>query len=130
MAKECGQQLFISAYPRKYEGSCSSLSMWSFLKSEFLLPPPPVPTTTTATAPPPSPGSLSCAINNSLFCAVPCNWRHTQSQGHGARGACWPVASRERHWLNSRLGERILPQLEGRGGRVCLAVNCRCHLVL
>ncbi|CAB1430550.1 unnamed protein product [Pleuronectes platessa] len=64
---------------------------------------------TTTTSPPSSPGSLSCVINNSLFCAVPCEWRHTQSQGHGARGDCWVVANREGHWLNSRLGAEIQP---------------------
>lgn len=55
--------------------------------------PPPALTTTTTSSPPPSTGSLSCATNNSLFCAVPCERRHSLSQGHGARGDCWAWAS-------------------------------------
>lgn len=38
---------------------------------------------------------LSCAANNSLFCGVPCERRHSLSQGRGARGDCWPRASRD-----------------------------------
>lgn len=88
-------------------------------------PPPPTP----STVPPSSLSSLSCAINNSLFCAVPCEWRHTQSQGHGARGDCWVGASWAGHRLDSRLGAWILPRQEGRGGLICLAVSSGGHLL-
>lgn len=82
------------------------------VKSKFLPPPSPVP----HHHPSFLPWLLSCAINNSLFCALPCERRHTQSQGHGARGDCWVVANWVGHWLDSRLGAWVLPQQEGRGG--------------
>lgn len=66
-------------------------------------PPSPAPPPATTSAPS-SPGSLSWAINNRLFCGVPCERRHTQSQGHGARGERWAAAKRAGHWLHSGLG--------------------------
>lgn len=47
------------------------------------------------------------AANNSLFCGVPCERRHSLSQGRGARGDCWPRASRAGHTVDSSLGAPV-----------------------
>ena len=85
-------------------GAMSMCFFPSLVKSKFSPQHSPRPPVLPSSPPPSSPGSLSCVINNSLFCAVPCEWRHTQSQGHGARGDCWAGAKRAGHWLVSRLG--------------------------